>query len=511
MVTNNIIFILTGFYIKTKKKQKNTSKISNQIKKKKKKTMIDSPPTFPETHVPQKPRARSELSRPSGKGPFRIPSDSEIFAIRAMSRSDRLNDQRTLNSTKVHLRGLTNARGNFRSMTRVSAPQGSAEERTLAQLILSPDLSEGKSGLRQFIDEKREIFLTQLEIETKREELQRLEKLEREEEEALRKREAEINLFRDQFRSFLENDNQLTADARRASEMKAKERLDVAIKIKQISSEISALRNEIAHHEEKYNECERYREFLEGLTPPDWRKEHPLPELYFKDPHQLIDIIHHLESQNMFLIQHCQDAEEVVERYKMRFADMLEERDKRLEEMGSKKEVWDKKLDALLQQNEQNRYDGEFHHINELPQSEYSQLLKSINEFHQKLGFDSLSLTGDSQSMLKHIEDKMEGLVQSLANMDQKIVQQLLQEKQKRRREQERQEKAAEKQREQDEKTMRALQLATMPIKKKTGRPVIPLMMPFKTESREKREEKMRLEQAQREADQNLLFGPVWD
>jgi hypothetical protein len=113
--------------------------------------------------------------------------------------------------------------------------------------------------------------------------------------------------------------------------------------------------------------------------------------------------------------------------------------------------------------------------------------------------------------MLKRVEDRMEDLFRFLATRDQVSVKELFIEKLHKRRDQERAEKAAKKQKEQEEKTLRAIQLATMPIVRKTGRPLILRSLPQQIQSREKREEQMRLAATQREADQALLFGPVWD
>ena len=352
--------------------------------------------------------------------------------------------------------------------------------------------------------------MAQLAIETKREELQRLERLEHEEEENLKRKEAQINLFRDQFRSFLENDGKMTVDAKRKAELMSKQRIEVSLKIKQISIENAALRNEIAHYEEKLNECNEYKKFVNSVTPQEWKEKHPESEIYFTDAKQLIDILENLESQNMFLIRHCQEAEEMVERYKNRFAKVLEERDEHLIEMTSKKEKDEIRLKEIQDNNQQYIVNGEFHHGNEFSPEKYQELVNQITEFHNKLGFDAAA-TYDATTMLKRIEDKMEHLEQVLAKVDQRAVKELALEKAHKRREIERTEKAAKEQREQEEKTMRALQLAKMPIKKKTGRPLYPRTIPYKADSRDKIEERMRLEQAQREADHNLLYGPIWD
>jgi hypothetical protein len=68
----------------------------------------------------------------------------------------------------------------------------------------------------------------------------------------------------------------------------------------------STLKNEIAHYEERKEEYGLYKLFLEELTPPEWREVHPFPELYYKEPKQLLEKIQALEDENLFLIRHCQ-------------------------------------------------------------------------------------------------------------------------------------------------------------------------------------------------------------
>lgn len=444
------------------------------------------------------------------KNPYQIPQDNEIFAIKEeMSRQKE--DKRTnMNSQMCYLRGLKEPRQNFRAMTKIPPPKQSAEEEALAQLILTPDSNQATEGLKEFIDQKREIFFAQLAIDTKREELQRLERLEQEEEENLKNKEAEINLFRDQFRAFLESDGKATMKARHDAESKSKQRLEVSLKIKQVSSQISSLRNDIAHHEEKLQECNQFKDFIESLTPPEWRKKHADHEMYFTDPQQMVEIIQSLEDQNMFLIRHCQEAEEAVERYKTKFEDLLRERDGNLTDMYNARAQKQKSLEGKKANNEQYQIVGRFKQGNEIPESELQELHSAVSSFHAQLGFDNVA-TGDTITMLRRIETRMESLFIELQKVDQNKVKQMAQEKSHKRRDQERAAKAAQKQKEQEEKTQRALALATMPIKRKTGRPLLPRMCPEKSESREKREEQLRKEMAQKEADQNLLYGPIWD
>lgn len=447
------------------------------------------------------------------KNPFSVPDDAEYFALRDEARHRKAQEYRELKSGHIQRQPLSSRRTNYRQATKVTVAPNSAEEEALGQLILSPDSNQLQDGLRDFIQQKREIFLAQLAIDTKKEELRRLDRLEREEEENLKVKEAEINLFRDQFRTFLESDGKTTMEARHAAEEKAKQRIEVSMQIKQISSQISTLRNEIAHYDEKLQECEEYKKFLEQLTPKDWRKTHPEPEMYFKSPQQLLDIMATLEEQNMFLIRHCQDAEETVERYRSRFNHLLEERDGRITEQLDRRDKRQKELDDMLARNEMYKVTGDFRMGNELSAEEWSELQRAIHDFHKQLGFDAAS-SKDTGTMLRRIEGLMEEMqikLDTVSKTDPALLKELAQKKEVERRNQERTEKNIRNKKEQEEKLLKAITLAMMPVKKRTGRPLVQRTIPRTEQTREKMEEELRQRLAQEAADEDLLYGEIWD
>lgn len=446
------------------------------------------------------PDSSQDKKRQRPSNPFKIPDDKELMTIHEKMKESKDEKSRLYGSP----------RENFRSLTKVDATPISAEEKALDALIPPPDSSQNKEGLRDFIAQKREIFLAQLAIDTKREELQRLERLEREEEANLKAKEDEIDQFREQFRAFLESDGQATMEARKSAENKSKDRLKVSMQIKQVSSQISTLRNEIAHQDEKLQECQDYQQFLESLTPPDWRKRHPPPEMYFTDPQQLLTIIVSLEEQNMFLIRHCQEAEEAVERYRTKFNKLLEERDGSMTEMMQNREEKQKELQATQEKNQQYKVEGEFRYGNELSESELSELQTAIIQFHEVLGFDAAS-SNDIAMMLRRIENKMEELIQKLERLDQVTVKALALEKEHLRREQQRTFTQENAKQQQMEKMRKAVAQANKPIKRKTGRPLYERMVPKKGKSRQEEEEKARALKAEQAADEELLFGQIWD
>jgi hypothetical protein len=113
--------------------------------------------------------------------------------------------------------------------------------------------------------------------------------------------------------------------------------------------------------------------------------------------------------------------------------------------------------------------------------------------------------------MLTRIENTMEELTIKLGRLEKRVLTEKAMEKEDERREQERKDKIEGAKRDQEEKTQRALQLAMMPIKKRTGRPLNERMVPKKGDSREKKEEALRRKQAREEADRDLLYGAIWD
>jgi len=444
------------------------------------------------------------------QNPFKIPTDQELFSILDKEKANKHDQKARLGETPLYMRGNTYSRKNLRHLAQTNPVQPSAEEQALAQIVLTPDQSKAKEGLKEFIAQKREIFLAQLAIDTKREELQRLERLEREEDKSLKEKEAEITLFRDQFRSFLESDGKATMEARRDAEIKAKDRISVSMKIKLVSSQISNLRNEIAHHDEKLSECQEYKRFLDSLTPYEWFKEHSSEDMYFQDPQQLLKIINRLEEENMFLIRHCQEAEDTVERYRDSFAHLLNERDGKIIEMKEKEKLAEDTLNQSKGMNDSYKTKGGFRIGNELSEEELLAMQSIIQEFYQGLGFDSTT-SNDAVSMLIRIEEKLESLIRTLDELDHSLVKKNATIKEHQRREQGRQEKQKQQKQQQNEKRARALALAKQPIKKKHGRPLVPRTVPKRGESKQEKEEKERQFQAQKKADQELLFGEIWD
>ena len=43
--------------------------------------------------------------------------------------------------------------------------------------------------------------------------------------------------------------------------------------IKRLNNEIASIKNELAKYDEQLEECKKYKDFLDKLTPPEWFEE----------------------------------------------------------------------------------------------------------------------------------------------------------------------------------------------------------------------------------------------
>jgi uncharacterized coiled-coil protein SlyX len=105
--------------------------------------------------------------------------------------------------------------------------------------------------------------------------------------------------------------------------METKAKLDKIQEIKKLNVQIMSVRSEMVKNEDQLRDLQRYKEFLDKLTPPEnsavhhknsegGDEENSTP-IYFKTPQQLLDIFAELEENNLALIQNCQETEETLE------------------------------------------------------------------------------------------------------------------------------------------------------------------------------------------------------
>ncbi len=271
----------------------------------------------------------------SEPNPFKMPPDQEVFHLREMERRQRQEKrQQLLNMSIVEKAQNYIEEHGPREVVRVKKPKVkrpafdtgikkptelsvTKDEATQAELTealaqLRATKRQDRLSTRDLLVKKRELFLVQMSLDLKREEIRQLEAKATKRETELAEAEALLERDAVRFDEFLKaNDLEAVQSIKRA-ETETKRRVDKQSEIKRLTMQVLAVRSDIGKSQDQLADCRRYREFLSQLTPPEWREAHEGEEgaMYFTAPQQLLDTFTALEESNLFLIQNAQEAEE---------------------------------------------------------------------------------------------------------------------------------------------------------------------------------------------------------
>ena len=180
--------------------------------------------------------------------------------------------------------------------------------------------STEKESISDLITKKREMFLVQMSLDTKREEIRKLEEKAHLKEDALHRSEQMLEEDAIRFDSFLKENDKKAHDAIKKAEEETRKKQEKVFEIKRLTQHIQQLNSDIIKNKETLDECLKYKTFLDDLTPQQWISDQKrnnsdnsedsdktLP-IYFTKTNQLMDIFAALEEQNLFLIQNSQET-----------------------------------------------------------------------------------------------------------------------------------------------------------------------------------------------------------
>ena len=116
------------------------------------------------------------------------------------------------------------------------------------------------------------MFLVKYAISVKREEMRKLEKLAREEEQKLVVAEQCLEDDAVTFDLFLKENDKSSVEAIQQAESETKNKIERVATVKRLSNIIRGIETEISKYEEQLTELKRYRDFVQQLTPAQHRK-----------------------------------------------------------------------------------------------------------------------------------------------------------------------------------------------------------------------------------------------
>jgi hypothetical protein len=221
------------------------------------------------------------------ENPFRLPSDDQIFRKREEERKEREdNRKRSLNlrvwekananheivSTSDRLKEII---GDGEVMKLKDALKATNQEQANATKFAIPRRQE-KENTSEFVAKKREMFLVQMSLDTKREEIRKLEEKAQMKEEALQRSEQMLEEDAMRFDAFLKENDKKAHDAIKRAEEETKKKQEKQQDIKRLTQQIQSLSSEMSKHREALDDCLKYKSFLDMLTPPEWFEQHRL-------------------------------------------------------------------------------------------------------------------------------------------------------------------------------------------------------------------------------------------
>ena len=114
------------------------------------------------------------------------------------------------------------------------------------------------------------MFLLHMSLTTKRREIDKLEEKAAMKEEALKKSELMLEEDAMRFDAFLKENDRKAHESLKRADRESKEKNERIVEIKKLNAEIGKVESEMSKYEEQLVNCIRYKQFLDGLTEPEW-------------------------------------------------------------------------------------------------------------------------------------------------------------------------------------------------------------------------------------------------
>lgn len=127
--------------------------------------------------------------------------------------------------------------------------------------------------MADFISKKREMFLVQMSLDTKREEIRKLEEKAQLKEEALKKSELMLEEDAVRFDTFLKENDKKAHEAIKRAEKETKAKADKVQEIKKLNQQIQLVQSDMSKLTEQLQDCLQYKAFLDELTPSEYEAE----------------------------------------------------------------------------------------------------------------------------------------------------------------------------------------------------------------------------------------------
>ncbi|KAI8612042.1 hypothetical protein BC830DRAFT_1138587 [Chytriomyces sp. MP71] len=217
----------------------------------------------------------------NSKNPFHMPSDMEVFAMREEEKRLKQEAKEKLKNLNIYEKNLT-TRKNFKDLLAEEDDDidfyDKLRKRDADKILINrqtrADKHFGKENLHDFIAKKREMFLVQYALGVKRQEMRKLEEIAQTEEQKLLDDEKALEEDAAKFDAFLKENDKNSVEAIKRAELETKAKLEKIQEIKKLNVQIMTIRSDMSKNEDQLKDLQKYRQFLDKLTPHEFFEEH---------------------------------------------------------------------------------------------------------------------------------------------------------------------------------------------------------------------------------------------
>lgn len=441
----------------------------------------------------------------NSKNPFKLPIQCEIFGFKEFEKKRIQNERESIRRMSLIQRAdlqkpkiptcILSSSLISKTASRKVQPLSSLSTSTILRQKREED-QQKSIRVTEFIHQKREIYIIQLLIDKKKEEIKQIYDNIETSEKNLIQRNEKIESDSEKIKLANTHTEMRLARAKRHLEDEITKKVDLQRKLRNVTNNVFTMNSEISKNEDQLQSFRSYEDFLKMMT-PDGEEIFD----YFNNPEVLLRELSIIEQDNLNLIQSCQYFDSVLEKG----ATVIKKKD---DETISHIDNIKGQIDRLPI-------------IEELPEDIsllYTQAFdEKDQEVHywadlvEKIYINCFGATADVTPivMLQRINNKLEDFYRLIELVDPDFVQSRQAIKDKQRRETQRKEKQEKQEAEIKIKMEQALARANRPIKKKNGRPVYGRTYLRKNEK--KADLKLLRELKEKKATEKLLYGDPFE
>ncbi|XP_021150328.2 cilia- and flagella-associated protein 100 [Columba livia] len=234
------------------------------------------------------------------ENPFTFAPDIDIFSIRNKERKQAKEEHERMKTMKIHEKMTYSTKIKAKQKDGRKALQMEEDEedrkletneerlRTLQESLLwktamKRDYSVKKEPLCDYVNGRREIFLLEYAMAVKRDEIQRMEDIIKDEERKLQKAEYYLEEDATTFDELLKEKHKSSVQALKISEKETTAKTKKIKEIQAITSQIENLESDIYRFNNTVRDYKTYRDFLYQLCPKEWQEEHSKKHTKEKD------------------------------------------------------------------------------------------------------------------------------------------------------------------------------------------------------------------------------------